>query len=172
MDIAPLHQDRHQDLRDFLERCWIETYTDEIGADLAKALVEHTIKDDVGFLLPGDGEEAFACYDENRIVASIIRKVVSNHIYVWGFYVAPELQRHGLGTRFLCHVIDGINPDFPVEVSVLKASKGAMAFYKKLGFREIADEPYQLFENKTLPAMIMQAPVSTIFQNCRSSDDK
>lgn len=162
VEIEPFAKEKGDAFCAFLKQCWLDTYIGEVGPSATEALIHSMLGEGIGSLVPGRDEKAYLAYLEAGIVGSVICAHRQHFLYVWGLYVNKEKQRRGLGVRLLCHAMAGLHEDTIVEVSVLKASLKARAFYDKLGFREVSEEQYEMGAGHPVSSLVLQAPVAHI----------
>ncbi|MBY5932742.1 GNAT family N-acetyltransferase [Tateyamaria omphalii] len=141
--------------RPFLKRCFVAAYpafvTSEMLAHLEQVQAADILANDV----------------EDRILVTARRNTqlfgmgvgVLRHatFYVWGFYVAPELQRTGLGRRIMAVLCADLPDDTVVELHVYTESHDALAFYATLGFRKTGDTRAELFPGQICNLSILSA---------------
>nr|WP_321463514.1 GNAT family N-acetyltransferase [uncultured Cohaesibacter sp.] len=166
LEIMPFATERAGDLLGFLKQSWLDTYIGEVGRSATNGLIQSVLGDGLDALLPGNDEEACLGVIGSQIVGSIICAYRNGYLYIWGLYVGRQHQRKGIGRALLCHVMADRHEDVIVEVSVLRASERARRFYDKLGFRQVAEESYEMGSGNPVPSLILQAPVSTIRRHC------
>jgi GNAT superfamily N-acetyltransferase len=81
------------------------------------------------------GEEQWVALQDGRIVAVLSIYWPENFIH--SLYVAPGVQKRGIGRRLLEAVLaraKGVS-----ELKCDKANKRAIAFYRRLGWREVGE---------------------------------
>ena len=101
-------------------------------------------------------------WDDGNIVGQVIAQRLSFRLRANLFvrlYVAKKYRRLGLGEKMMLLLIKRLmnkknTRNFYVEVA--KKNKGAIALYKKLGFKKTAELPnWMIYENKYLDAIGM-----------------
>ncbi|WP_119308508.1 GNAT family N-acetyltransferase [Cohaesibacter haloalkalitolerans] len=161
-DIRPYVTEKAEEFCAFLKQSWLDTYGPEVGRAATDGLIASMLGNGIKALVPGRDETACLAEQGSRIVGSIIHAQRQGFVYVWGLYVARQKQRMGIGQALLSHALKDCHDDLIVEVSVLVASRKARAFYDKLGFRQVAEECFEMGAGNFVPSGILQAPVSTI----------
>ena len=94
--------------------------------------------------------------DEVRIIAAngedagwIQQREEDGAIFLGSIYVAPEMQRKGIGTRVIQTLLDlGRQRCLPVTLAVMKINP-ACALYKRLGFRVTHEDEYKFYMRRT-----------------------
>nr|WP_321525996.1 GNAT family N-acetyltransferase [uncultured Cohaesibacter sp.] len=168
-EIRPYVMEKAEELCAFLKQSWLDTYVSEVGRAATDGLIASLLGNGIKTLVPGRDETACLAEQGSRIVGSIVHAQRQGFVYVWGLYVARQKQRMGIGQALLSHALMGHHDDLIVEVSVLVASRKARAFYDKLGFRQVAEECFEMGAGNFVPSGILQAPVSTIRNLCTAS---
>ncbi|WP_319484515.1 GNAT family N-acetyltransferase [uncultured Cohaesibacter sp.] len=168
-DIRPYVTEKADAFCAFLKQSWLDTYVPEVGRAATDGLISSMLGNGIKALVPGHDEIASLAEQGSRIVGSVIHAQRQGFVYVWGLYVARQKQRMGIGQALLSHALIGCHDDLIVEVSVLVASRKARAFYDKLGFRQVAEESFEMGAGNFVPSGILQAPVSTIRKLCSAS---
>jgi ribosomal protein S18 acetylase RimI-like enzyme len=75
----------------------------------------------------------------------IQHRVERGAIFLGSIYVAPVMQRKGIGTRVIQMLLDlGTQRSQPVTLAVMKINP-AVALYKKLGFRITHEDEHKLY---------------------------
>ena len=143
-------------LRAFLATCWRETYQEQLGSDTATAMVESLAGDDLGDILPATDERVVLAFHDDRIVGSCVYAARGAIVYVWGCYISQAFQRSGTGRRLIRHVQREGSSARRLQVTVLCASTGAIAFYGSLGFAVVEHVEYELFPGCREPAQVME----------------
>jgi len=144
-------------LRNLLRKSWVETYWSELGAETTQSLIGSLTADDVGGLLPGRDESAFLAIANNQIAGSAISAARHGVTYLWGCYVLAEFQRLGIGGKLISQAISVHEPSNPVQITALKSSNSAIAFYQTLGFKTTSDQLIELLPGISLPSITMVA---------------
>nr|WP_321982503.1 GNAT family N-acetyltransferase [uncultured Cohaesibacter sp.] len=164
VEIKPFAKEKGDALCAFLKQCWLDTYINEVGRCATEGLIRSMLEDGIHSLVPGRDEKAYLASIGARLVGSIICAHRHHFLYVWGLYVAEDMQRRGLGCGLLDRAMMGLHVDTIVEVSVLQASKKARAFYGKLGFRQVGEAHHDMGAGNPVASLILQAPVAHIRQ--------
>lgn len=61
-------------------------------------------------------------------------------IYIGGVQLLPEFQGKGIGKAIFCDIIaESESAGIPIDLEVHHVNEPAIAFYKKLGFREMGE---------------------------------
>ena len=92
--------------------------------------------------IPGDlveitqQKQNYVHLHNSRIVGWIAWDIDGQNCILDGIYVAPDLQRHGIGSKLLDFMISQIvaKPVSSVSAAVLKKGSFAIEFYMKCGF--------------------------------------
>lgn len=155
-------------LRSFLATCWRETYVEELGADTTSALIATLEDDGLGGILPSVDERVVLAFRGTQIVGSCVYAARDSVAYVWGCYVSQAVQRSGIGRRLIRHILcSGLSAE-RLQVTVLCASKGAIAFYGSLGFAVVKQVDFELLPGCNEPALIMER--ATVLEQSMDTD--
>jgi GNAT superfamily N-acetyltransferase len=146
-DVAPL--------RDLYVAAWTATYGPTLGRAVLAAMLDDLDRSAMRCMLPGTGERACVARVAGRIVGSAIVAQRGSASYLWGMYVHPARQRHGLGSAMLRHAAGWLRPDSPLEARVLPTSPWALAFYARHGFRQTGQELLEVAPGHHVPALIL-----------------
>ncbi|MGX1498559.1 ribosomal protein S18 acetylase RimI-like enzyme [Labrenzia sp. MBR-25] len=143
-------------LRCFLATCWRETYDEQLGGDITSALIATLEDDGLGGILPATDERVVLVFRGKQIVGSCVYAARGSVAYVWGCYISQAVQRSGIGRRLIRHVLCAGLSTERLQVTVLCASKGAIAFYQSLGFAVVKRGEFELLPGCNEPALIME----------------
>lgn len=83
-------------------------------------------------------EEEYDCHiakENGSIIAYCIYKDEGKHYYLRQLYVERKHRRKGIATRLLNWLYENIWTDKKVRLDVLVHNEGAVAFYKRYGFK-------------------------------------
>lgn len=141
---------------------WTATYTQSLGSDVLAGMLADLEAHGTGSMLPETGERGYCVASEGVIQGSVIIAERGKAAYLWGLYILPECQRHGLGSQLLAAAIGILRQAERVEIRVLESSLPARAFYRKHGFREVGKETSELLGNVTVEMIVMEAGVGTL----------
>jgi ribosomal protein S18 acetylase RimI-like enzyme len=94
---------------------------------------------DVGGVLPSEEGKVGVVISHDRIIGIIAGIHRGKMLYVWGLYVATRVQRTGIGAALMAWIVDGIDDDVRVLVSVEETSSNAAAFYASLGLQRMKE---------------------------------
>jgi ribosomal protein S18 acetylase RimI-like enzyme len=147
-------------LRSFLATCWRETYVDELGADTTSALIATLEDDDLGGILPSVDERVVLVFRGQQIVGSCVYAARGSVAYVWGCYISLAVQRSGIGRSLIRHILCAGLSTERLQVTVLCASRGAIAFYESLGFAVVNQVNFELLPGCKEPALIMDHEIT------------
>lgn len=145
-----------------LNESWMETYSSELGEDVAKAMTTALSTDDLAGLVPERDEHAMIALKGDEICGSAISAARHGVTYLWGCYVLQRFQRRGIGRALilksaLVHSMDNI-----VQIFVLKSSTGAIEFYEDMGFKTISEDSLELLPGQSFPSQIMTVQASNL----------
>jgi ribosomal protein S18 acetylase RimI-like enzyme len=141
-----------------LRESWSETYTRELGGDVAATMVASLASNDLGGLVPDKDEQVLIATQDDQIVGSVISAARHGVIYLWGCYVLQRFQRQGIGRKLLLNSVSTYDPNDKMQLTVLQSSEGAVQFYKSMGFKTISEEPFELLPGLVVPSLTMAAP--------------
>lgn len=84
-------------------------------------------------------------------------KLSNDKSILQAIYIHPKYQGLGIGTNFLLTAFDWLPQEKPIELQVATYNAQAISFYKKHGFKKIAEkcEPYLLPNGKKIPLLKM-----------------
>lgn len=162
--IAEMKPSDRADVKNLLKRCWSETYTDELGQQIASGLVAQLDLDDFAGLLPGD-ETVFLARDSKRVRGCAFSAARHGTTYLWGCYVLPAYQRQGIGRKLLISAVNAHSLENRVELIVLKSSMPAVSFYKSMGFQLTSDEWFELLPGVVLAAEKLTTTTAKLNKN-------
>ena len=148
--------------RTMLRESWTETYSGELGKEVAKAMTKRLSTDDLAGLVPSRDEQAVIALQDNEICGSAISAARGNITYLWGVYVLQCFQRQGIGRALLAKAVLAHSMDNVVEIFVLKSSIGAIKFYEGLGFKSVSENDLEILPGLSYPSMTMQIPASAL----------
>ena len=143
-------------IRDHLVSCFEESYSGLLPAKALAELVRSLRSDSLGGMLPNEDERLTVIGDAERIVGSAVWAVRGNMAYIWGFYVRRHAQRAGIGTSLLKRICSEVPAGTILEVTVLKQSESAIAFYRHLGFDLLCETRFEIVRGYDEPAVRMQ----------------
>ncbi|MET1414153.1 GNAT family N-acetyltransferase [Roseibium sp. HPY-6] len=155
--ISKINAARVNGLRSFLRASWWETYQAELGQDLTKRLVETLASEDIGGLLPCNGETAFVAEHQDSVCGCCMSASRKNVTYLWGLYVLRDFQKMGLGQRLLRDAILEHDRANSAQLTVLKSSTEAVQFYKAMCFKTQCETQFEILPGLLLPAIQMSA---------------
>lgn len=153
-----------KDLRALIKTCWLETYEKELGATVTSQLLSLLMEHDLAGLVPSKDERVLFAKQQNLLCGSVISAAWHATTYLWGFYVLPDFQRRGIGTKLLLGAIKEHDPKNMVELTVLNSSHSAKQFYKYCGFHEVYNEYFEILDGIKLPAIKMNALAADIIE--------
>lgn len=134
---------------------WIATYGSSLGVKALTGMLGNLEQNGISGMLPGNDERGLCAVGSAGIMGSVIIAERNGKAYVWGPYIKPEHQRHGLGTKLLMAAASTLSPDISIEVRVLLTSEPAILFYRKHGLVEIATEQTKLSGDVTVATSVM-----------------
>ncbi len=153
--LSVLDEGRFAELRALYAVTWRATYEARLGAETVSGMVARLSEPSVGGMVPAQGQ-VFGASQNGSLVGAVAVREAGGVAYVWGLTVLPRHQRSGVGRRLMEAAIGRLRTARAVEVRVLKASPGALAFYEALGFRVIREEEAEMFEGVSKRLLVME----------------
>jgi RimJ/RimL family protein N-acetyltransferase len=160
--IREITKDDAQAVVELWRSTWTATYSQSLGSDVLAGMLADLEAHETGSMLPETGERGYCVASEGVIQGSVIIAERGKAAYLWGLYILPECQRHGLGSQLLAAAIGILRQAERVEIRVLESSLPAQAFYQKHGFREVGKETSELLGSATVEMIVMEAQVGTL----------
>ncbi|ECC1695521.1 hypothetical protein DPB93_24840 [Salmonella enterica subsp. salamae] len=142
-------------LKEFIEQCWYETYTEQLGAELTHEMVSTLDDDSLGGLLSAEDVNVIVYMEKNKIRDSCMYAIRHGFIYIWGVYVSGTSQRSGIGRTMIEFIANESEQNRILQVIVLEVSKGAIDFYTSMGFTTKGKMDYEIVKGAKYPALIM-----------------
>jgi ribosomal protein S18 acetylase RimI-like enzyme len=144
-------------MRDLFYKTWPATYLDTLGVDATNAMLAELDESQLKSIMPQDDEVTLVAIQNEVVVGTLTYALRQRVTYVWGMYVLPNFQRHGVGSRLILQTKRNIKNSDSIEVRVLQSSKSAVSFYHKLGFNIIGDETTDLASGFSTPTLVMSS---------------
>lgn len=160
--VSKLSPDKRTALRPLLQKCWAQTYLDELGEQTTARLIETLSSDDVGGLVPLTDETILIATQDNQIKGCTVSAARHGVTYIWGCYVLPEFQRKGIGKSLLKRSVSAHDRRNMIQLSALKSSVEALQFYQNLGFKIQSEGEFELILGHRRPCVIMTAAASNL----------
>jgi GNAT superfamily N-acetyltransferase len=155
-DLSPRDLD---DLREFYRVVWAATYIPTLGSAVVAALIEGVEASDLGHLLPGPNRHfAIATMAEQPIGTACIN-LTSEAAVLSAMYIDQRYQRRGLGTELLRYLVEKVSDNCRLEALVLESSAAALAFYNRIGLREIGRRSTEAAPGYLARFVIMSVPI-------------
>lgn len=144
-----------EELRAFLKLCWRETYTEQLGEEIAQTMIRSLDDESLGGLLDAKDTHVMLTMNGKKIIGSCMYAIRHNVAYIWCVYVIKCAQSSGVGRTMIETVANATLKNTVLYVIVLEVSTGAIEFYKNLGFEINGKRKYVLPDGHELSASIM-----------------
>lgn len=153
VDIDYLHPEEAEQASNFLKFVWRETFSDFLSEEPANLLFAiETIKQWI------DATNVYIVVErtqDRKIVGIITASERTDHVHITNFYIDPNFQRQGLGTRLLKSVFDKFSGFNIFTLRVFQKNLKARKFYLKQGFCEVSVRDAIFITEKT-PSILME----------------
>lgn len=166
-DFDAASPENREELRRFLAQSWMETYPEQLGREVAEAMVAALASEDLDGGLRGEDRRILVLRREGEIVGSCVfahyparlgrqGRPVAAHVWFWYLYLRRSAQRQGLGRRMLREIFRS-HPEVRILRAVaLKASLEALRFYEALGFAALAEVETETAPGLKAPALFLE----------------
>jgi ribosomal protein S18 acetylase RimI-like enzyme len=141
---------------------WAATYRAGLGDDAVARLNADLDRDGTSSMCPGLDEQALCCVADEALIGSVIIADREAAAYVWGLYVHPAWQHRGIGSRLIRSAAATVTIADTMEVRVIPSSRGALAFYRRLGFTEVGRETGEIATGVTVDMLRFAVPVAEL----------
>ncbi|MBL4891554.1 MAG: GNAT family N-acetyltransferase [Rhizobiaceae bacterium] len=145
-----------------LHESWIETYTDELGANVAKTMADVLSSDDLAGLVPDRDEQAVIALHGLEICGSAVSASRHGITYLWGCYILQRYQRKGIGRALILKATSVHSVENTIQIFVLKSSNNAVQFYESLGFKTVSEDSLEVIEGHSVPSLVMTIKASAL----------
>lgn len=147
--IRDLKPDDIDCVRDITLQAWMQTYSRFIPRqDLLAYYNEHYSREALERLFSSPDVHGFAGMADGRCAGYVKTRFDGNEkrFYITSLYVLPAYQAKGIGTALFKKVLEWA-ATFPVNevwIGVMNENTEALAWYTKLGFIFIREEPFTM----------------------------
>ena len=141
---------------------WPAAYEATLGPETVWAMLSDLEARGLRAMLPGKDERGYCAVSDGRIVGSAIVAERGGTAYLWGMYVHPTFQRTGIGARLLAAAVSSVSTAERLEARVMQPSPGAIAFYRKHGFRAVGEEMTEIMAALPMRTLVMAVPVAGV----------
>ena len=151
--IDSLQPEEAEQTSKFLKFVWRESFSEFLSEEPANLLFAiETIKQWI------DATNVYIVIgrtQDRKIVGIITASERGDHVHITNFYIDPNFQRQGLGTRLLKSVFDKFSGFNIFTLRVFQKNLKAINFYLKQGFRELSVRD-AIFGREKTPSILMK----------------
>ena len=92
-------------------------------------------------LVTDDTQKSWVAVDKDAVVGAVVVKSRGSECELSGFYVLPQYQGQGIGTRLWQNVLEFVG-DRPITLDIYAHNKKTIQLYEHWGFHEDTTRPH------------------------------
>lgn len=136
------------DVREVARQTWSNTYKDVIPESVQRKFLDHAYSDTSLSRRMESGVFLVAAVDTKVLGFANLNRLSRSEVFLGAFYVLPEAQGLGIGSRLLETGIGRFPSAERFVLRVARENTKARLFYKSRGFRETGEFEEALYGHK------------------------
>lgn len=149
------------EIKKLLYKTWTSTYSDIYSPEVIDTITSdwHSIK----LLTKQIKSKAFffAVAKADKKIVGMCNAILNSKgdiINIQRIHVSPYYQRRGIGSGLMQEALKHFSKAKKIDLEVEKQNFRALAFYKKLGFKEVGKKIFAI-KNVKLPCIVMEKTI-------------